>query len=446
MPVIRPRALLVRTLCVAGLLGCDAPPEAGMRSGFARDGGASGPTPAYAALSSDYAASAIALLDEDGDVLADDYLTSASTKAGLVTALSGDVELPRASGEVGTLVIIDRFKTDVVTRVDLATGRVLGQVKTHTPATQTSTTAYTSNPFDYLYVGPDTAWVVRAQPNLDPMAPAIDRGDDLLRIDPATMTRTGDRIDLSLLDSQTTVVDPATGLSKQVVLYSRPARVTRTGQTLVVGITRTAYDFRAVGDGVVALVDLATRTVTPFELPGLKNCGGTQAVPGDLGSVLVTCSGDFTTKTPASTSDTAGLALLRIADGRATLAHVYRARDEATPRPYSASVVALGGTLVGAASNDYSGKGVDSFVILDLASGDKTALLTLTPGSGAFGTPTYNPDTRLLLLPDASRNADRRPSAGVRRFRRGDDGSFRELATVRVSVQTGMPIRHVYPL
>jgi hypothetical protein len=397
--------------------------------------------PVYAVVSSDYAATAISLLGEDGNVLADDYLTSGSVRAGLVTALSGDVELPKASGESGVLVVIDRFKTDVITRVRLSDGNVLGQVKTHTPATQSSTTAYTSNPFDYIYINPETAWVVRAQPNLDPAAPAIERGDDLFRINPTTMTRTDDRIDLDVLNTKTSLVDAATNTMNEVILHSRPGRMARLGQTVVVGIGRTAYDFSAVGDGVVALVNLDTKSVSGFDLPGLKKCDNVQSIPNDNDSVLVTCNGDF----KAVQKDTAGIAMLQVVDGKATLEHVYRAKDDAAVKPYTSAVVALGGTFVGVASNDYSGKAPDVFAVLDLATGKKTELLSLI-GSGAFGTPTYNSDTKLLLLPDASKNADKKPKAGVHRFQRNADGSFSELPMVKVSENTGMPVRHVYPL
>jgi hypothetical protein len=440
--------------CAVALVACDEPPQADapglptfpmddvpvsedagqlatIDSGTPRRSG-----PVYAVINSDWTSSAISLLDVDGKVLADNYLNSGSRPAGLVTVLSGDVELPKRSGEHGVLVILDRFRTDVVTRIRVSDGALLGQVKTHTPPEQSTTSSYSSNPHDYLYIDAETAYVTRSEPNIDSNAPAIDRGDDLLRINPTTMQRTGERIDLGALAQK--VVGP----SGEVTAYARPSRMVRLGRTVVVGIGRSAFDFTAVGDGVVALVDLDSKVVTGFPIPGLKNCTDVEAVPNDDDTLLVSCGGDWMTDIKA----TAGIALVGIANGTAQIEQIWRAKDDATMVPLTSSTVSLGGTLVGAAANDYAGSGADVYAVLDLATGSKTTITSITPGKGVFGTPTFDAASGLLLLPDASMDRDKRPTAGLRRFRRSPDGSFTELGLVKVATSTDMPVRHVFAL
>ncbi|MET0283454.1 MAG: hypothetical protein ABW352_03265 [Polyangiales bacterium] len=392
--------------------------------------------PAFAVINSDWTSTAISLLDVEGKVLADNYLNSGSRPAGLVTALSGDVELPKRSGEQGVLVILDRFRTDVVTRVRLSDGAILGQVKTHTPPEQNTTSSYSSNPHDYLYIDPETAYVTRSEPNVDTGALPIDLGDDLFRINPTTMQRSGERIDLGVLDQQ------VMGTSGMVTAYARPSRMVRLGRTVVVGIGRSAFDFKAVGDGVVALVNLDTKVVTGFPLPGLKNCTDVEHVPNDSDTVLVSCGGDWNTGSKA----TAGLALVGVSNGTAQVEQIWRAANDAAATPLTSATTSLGGTLVGAAANDYSGSGTDVYAVLDLATGSKTMIKSITPGKGVFGTPSFDAARGLLLLPDASMDKDKKPTAGLRRFQRNADGSFTELELVKVAPGTNMPVRHVFPL
>lgn len=447
--------------------GCDDPPEQDGPSGLgplmdastnpgdaAVDGSADGSVPdagrpprtgpAYALVNSDWTATAVSILDPKGQLVADNYINSGSSKAGLVTALSGDVELPKASGEPGILVLIDRFKTDVITRIRLSDGSILGQVKTHTPADTQTSTSYTSNPYDYVYIDPQTAWVTRNQPNIGEGAPTIDKGDDLFKINPTTMQRAGERIDLWVLNETATRTDPNTGTSQEVTLHARPSRMVRIANTLVVGITRTAYDFKAVGNGVVALVDLTTRAVTPFAIPGMKNCGSVNAVEGDTDWVVVTCSGDFNATDKRAT---AGIVMVNVTGSTGRIEHTYRASDDAAaPIAFTGGTVSLGGTLVGASANDYSGKNPDVFAMIDLATSQRTPVVSETPGTGRFGTPAYDAENGILLLPDAAVDANKKPTKGLRRFQRGAGGTFSELELVRAAVDTGMPVRHVYPL
>jgi hypothetical protein len=396
--------------------------------------------PQFGVISSDWTATSISLLGLDGSVLADDYVNSGSVQAGLVTALSGDVELPTHSGEQGVLVLIDRYKTDVITRIRLADAKVLGQVKTHTPPSQATENAFSSNPQDYLRVDDETAWVTRDQPNLDPGVDEIDLGNDLLRINPSTMERTDERIDLSVLDTTAIRANFDTGMEEVVRIYARPSRMARVGGTLIVGLGMSAFDFSALGPGTVAVVDLAGKSVEGLALEGLSSCTKAAPIPGERERVLVSCGGDQT-----KTTSTAGFAIVRVRDGKASVELAWHAAQHSHLPVLSSSSVALGGTLIAAAAYEYSRAEPSVFGLLDLATSEYTELLTIPAGAGTFGTPLYDADARLLLVPDASTDADMRPSAGIHVFtRHGAD--FEETGSIDVAKGTTLPVRHVYPL
>lgn len=460
-------------ILIFGLLAaCDDPPEQSGPPTFGLDGSAELPDastatdgalaendaaaprvgPAFGVVSSDYTATSISLLDEQGNVVADNYLNSGSARAGLVTALSGDVTLPSLSGENGVLVVLDRYRTDVITRVRLSDGAILGQVKTHTPPTQTTENAYSSNPHDYVFFEPTSAWISRHEPNLDPGVAEIDRGTDLLRIDPGTMQRTSDRIDLSVLNTTGTRTNTMTMQPEQVDVYARPSRLTRLGNTLVVGLSRLSFDFSTYGTGAIAIVDVQTRAVTGFELSGLANCSEVGPVRGASDQVLVGCSGFRGQGSDPRT--TGGIALVRIANGAGQLLHIWRAAEHPNDPTATNNVFSLGGTLVGAVSfgaREAAAMGSmpatparpDQLLVLDLATGVVLRELFRAEAPYSLGGGLFDPDTGLVLVPDASVDANKRPTAGVRRFRFTAPSTFEELPLVKVAESLNMPVRTI---
>lgn len=438
--------LIAPLLCLA-LFACDEEPESKARPRFktsdagpdaeveTRDG------PHYAVISSDFSATSISLLAADGEVVADDYLNSGSTESGLVTALSGDVEMPMRSGERGVMVLIDRFQADVITRVDLESGEVLGQVRVRGDATAEGD-AFTANPQDYVRIDDETAWVVRNQPNLAPDAPESDRGNDLVRIDPSSMERTEDRIDLSSLNAKATRVDPMTGAEEEVDVYARPGRVARIGDTLVVGLGRNAYDFSASASGMVAVVQLKTKAVVGLEIEDMQGCNHVSAIPGAADRVLVGCAGVY-----PSPRDTAGIAIVRVASGKASVVRTHRAKDHDDAPVLSEGFVAIDADTIAGARNGFVAGDEDSvFGVVDLESGAFTSLLSTPAGTGTFGTPAFDAERGMLFVPDSSVGADMRPTAGVRVLERDEDSEFEQTRTIEVAKDTGMPARHVFRL
>jgi hypothetical protein len=438
------RTWIAPVVCLA-LLACDDEPESKSRPQFEADGGAdAGPSdsrgPAYAVISSDFAATSVSLLAADGDIVADDYLNSGSTGTGLVTALSGDVEMPTRSGERGVMVLLDRFKTDVVTRIELSSGDVLGQVQVGDSAAD-GDDAFTANPQDYLRIDTETAWVARSEPNLMPDAAEANLGNDLIRIDPSALERTEDRIDLSPLNGRASRVDPMTGAEEEVDVYARPGRFARIGDTLIVGLARSAFDFSAVGSGMVAVVNLKTKAVDGLEIEDLQGCSHVLPIPGANDRVLVGCGGVYPTP-----RDSAGIAVVRVSNGKASVVRTWKAKEHDDAPAVSEGYVAIDADSVGATLNGFLPGDSDSvFGIVDLESGEFTTLLSTLAG-GTFGTPLYDAESGKLFVPDSSVDGDLRPTAGVRVLERGSDGAFEETTILEVAKDTGLPARHVFRL
>jgi hypothetical protein len=451
--IVDPRLLScrLRLFLLLCCIGCDpSTPEIdglGARDAQADAGDLDQPL-GYAVVASDYSGSSITLLDADGELLQQRFVHSGSTSAGLVTALSGDVVLPLRSGERGVLTLIDRFRTDVITRIELSSGKVLGQLKTHAPSTDRQRSSYSSNPQDYVLIDDHSAWVSRYEPNLaaEPVDP--DQGLDLLHIDPTRFVRTDERIDFSRFSEDGERTNPNTGEVDTVRVHARPAGMVRVGEQLVVGVTTNSATFDAAGRGLVARVDLQRREVAEvLELEGLTSCGSVAPVPRDDTRVAVSCSG-FERGVPR---DSAGFVMLRVTDSGLELEHVWRARehpDAALTRyamvPLSATEVAAVATGEVGAFFARDGDVRDKLFRVDLVTGAQEEIFEAA-GPYVLGGGAFDADRGLLLVPDASVDDLGRPTAGVRRFQRHEGGSFEALATAPVhDVLPARQVRQLY--
>jgi hypothetical protein len=289
-------------------------------------------------------------------------------------------------------------------------------------------------------VDDESAWVTRNQPNLDPKVPEIDRGNDLLRIDLAKMERSDERIDLSQFNTKVTRMNFDTKQEEEVDIYAKPSRMTRVGDTLVVGLMRNAFDFSANASGMVALVDLKTHEVTGVDLPDMLGCTKAAPIPGDDERVLVTCGGDY-----LDVRGTAGFAIVRIKDGKGRVEETWVAKEHEDLPALSGCSVSLGGTLIAAAYTGYAPGDDSVFGVLDLASGEFRELFSIPGGEGTPGTPLYDVQEQLLIVPDATQDVDMKPTAGLRVYTRVAD-DFQQTELLKVAEGTALPVRHVYPL
>jgi hypothetical protein len=440
---------------VLALLACSPQQREGLRGvpGFGADAPTDGdagtglePEPlAYAVAASDRTVTTIALLEPDGRVLARDFVHSGSAPAGLVTALSGDVALPTRSGEPTHLVLLDRFRTDVITRIDVAAGDVLAQISTQATRAERAGGAYSSNPQDYVHVGPHEAWVSRHNPNLTVNVSDPDAGNDLIEIDVARGARSDRRIDLSALDTVAERTNPDSGATDEVTAYARPGRIVRRGDLLVVGLSRLSRGFDAAGEGMVALVDPDSGRVQGVTLPGLRNCSQVVPVPGDHARVAVACTGLLRGTFGVGT----GVALLALAGDTLELEHLVRFEEQASAAHAVFGLAALGGSAVvavepGHAPGASTGAAMhgDRLYRIDIATGEQQ-LLFEAEDSFVLGDGVFNPHRGLLFVPDASTDGNGRASAGVRRFEI-DDGEITELDVV--AIDDVLPPWQVAPL
>lgn len=438
----RLRAVTVALTCGLGLLACGPDAQQAIGSVGAQPVG-------FAVVSSDRTATSVSLLGPGGELLSPGFVHSGSATTGLVTALSGDVVVPTRSGDPNALTLIDRLRTDVITRIDPGSGAVFGQVKTHTPNDGKSDEAsFSSNPQDYVYWGEHDAWVTRFQPNVGAEPGHPDRGLDLLHIDPTDFQR-GDRISLWPLNSQAERQNPDTLETERVTSYARPSAMVRLGDKLMVGIASLSLSFDAAGPGLVAWVDPEARSAEGFELPGLQNCGDVAPVPGDATRAVVACSGFFRGEPRSS----AGLAILKLEEGELSIEHLWRGADHPESALAVSSVVSLGGTEVVAvelgqspvtdeAGNQTQAGSNDGLYLLDIASGEQRAVLT-AEGRFVLGPGAFSAETGLLLVPDASSDEDGRPTAGIRTLERRSDGSLSPRETLELDPI--LPARLVRP-
>lgn len=352
----------------------------------------------------DYRSSAFTLLDALGGILVDGYIHSGTVAPGLSAAISGDTDVPSLH-EAGVLTVIDRFGTDVITRVDVASGRVIGQVRTQPP--DPDMTGFSSNPQDVAYVSATSAWVSRYSHNLVPVTDPLLEGSDLIEIDPSTMQRTGRRVDLDPLER-----DVAVG-GGSLTARVRPRRIVVTGDTMAVGLDLITDGYEAAAPGRLALVSLLTRNVTSFDLAPLVNCGNVARVPNQPTYVAVTCAGY------GDVVAGSGIAIVAIdAGGNASLVRRYLSADHPSEPTVFDSVTLLD-------EDEFLGVHVGGFGPSDppdvlyhvnMTTGTRTLIHTAAFASALFVTMAYDPLSRIVMVPEVG--------VGIRRFTRELDGTF----------------------
>jgi hypothetical protein len=264
----------------------------------------------------------------------------------------------------------------------------------------------------------------------------IDRGSDLLRLDPTDFERTGDRIDFSAWNSEGERENPDTGATETVMVYARPAGMVRIGDYVAVGIDRMSIGFDAALSGMVALVDLeAQEVVQMLELEGLQNCGDVNAVPNDRTRVAVGCTGFYR----SVQRDGAGLVMLALEGDKLSIEHIWRAKDYPDDAlsiygacPISATEIAA--TSAGGVEQNDEGEALqpnDKLFVVDLETGEQQEILEAGM-SYVIGGAAYDASMNLLLVPDATTDSGGEPSAGIRRYERNGDGSFEELSITKL--------------
>lgn len=419
---------MIRRLAVLAVLaGCGATP--GSECAPARLAPLS-ITPSYAVVTSDYGATAIALLDADGALLDEAWIDSGTTVTGLSATLNGDVVLPSASLRDGALTLLDRFATDVLTRVPLAPP--LAPVQAEVRASSASR-GWSPNPHDVAAHAPGRLVLTRFERNPAPDAPSLDRGDDVVVLDLAARAVVA-RVDLSALGA---LVDGEP-------VAARPDGLSRAGARYVVGLARLSADFMRAGPGAVAVVDVGAGTARAVALDGLAYCGEVRAldaplaeppaVAGDV-DVAVLCQG-ATFVDEAVRRATAGLAVVRVdAAGEARVVRSWRAAEHSdVGSPTNLVAVLDAGRVVYAARGEGASANTDRLVAVQLSSGEARTVYT-SPLRFALLGGAYDAARGLLLVPEAA--------LGVRRFDVGAALDLTPRDAVEVSPCRGLSARQV---
>lgn len=390
--------------------------------------------PTFAVVLSDYSSAAVAVLDGNAEVLDPQWIDSGTTVPGLVATLSGDVTLPTQQAGDGSLTLVDRLDTNVVSRFAVPSGALLGQVKTQG---ETTMSGFSSNPQDVAFVNAQSAWVSRFGVNLDPGAEPMNQGDDLVEIDPQTMTLTESRIDLSEFET-TASVEGEDG-PVETTVYARPQNAVFVGGRVIVGLARLSLAFDAAAPGVVLAIDPESGGFETIELgEAMRNCGRVSPVPGSTSRFVIGCGGfaqPYGDEPQLRASG--GLFLFDVQDGTPTLVASWTPADSEDAPLALENVTSLGGNLVAAVEfGAYDPPRGDVLHAIDLASGEATEIVQ-AEGAYELGPPAYDPMSGWLVVPDAT--------AGLRRYT-VDGSDVTEANPIDLGAGTGLPVRRAYLL
>lgn len=378
--------------------------------------------PSFAVLTTNYVSTAIALLNTEGELITEAWVDSGTTPPGITTTLGGDVVLPSTSPSDGTLTLIDRLGVDVITRISVPSGEVLQQV--HAQSNGTAETGFRANPQDWLVIDADSAWVSRHEPNRNPRATGLDRGNDVLFIDLKSGLAAG-RADFVSLEQSV----------QGTAIFARPTQLQRLQDTIAVGMSRLSLDFRTAATGALGFVDVNTLGQTFLEFPGLVNCGMVAKVPNSDTELWVLCAGDTF---GGAEERRLRSGLVRVSAERPGIAretYRMRATDHGNLLPPSTGLIPLDTErVIVIASGDASHEQEDQVLLIDTGNNTVTTVFEATE-SFVLGQGCYLEAARVLLIPDAS--------AGARRWVVTSGHSLEPLPTIDVSPLRRLPAREI---
>lgn len=410
------KKLCLALSCVCVLEGCSSggKPSPAMdqgQRGFSVERAKDGCPGAILVTASDYTSTSVSALSPAGKELADSFISSASSTAGLSVALSGDVVFPSSAPASGKVVLLDRYPNSVLTFVDPVSGQVERQIS--------AGTGFGSNPHDYLEISEEAAYVTRYEANPKPGRQDYDAGSDVLIVDPTSGKLRGS-IDLTTPDDGD--------------FLPRPDHLLRVGDEVWVTLQGLSQDFSKARDQRIVGLNPDDSSVTwTLELTGFKSCGKPVLSPsGKLAAVA--CSGVLGSGAVEATPES-DVVLLDATQSPPSIVKHFGAA-ELLGAPVSGSLAFVSETqLLGTALGDSMAARNDVAYTLDTESG-KVEQLYDAGAAFALGDVMCAPGcaSALCLVSDAQSSA-----LAVWQIR--DDASLKKQKPVVVGESVGLPPR-----
>lgn len=212
----------------------------------------------------DFQSTNVSLVALDGARLSESFISSTSL-------LTGDVTAPTMPGVGDDIVLLDRG-SGVVTWVDVRTAEIRAQL--HSDDDQLA-----RNPWDYLPVAPDKAYVTRYDP-----WPGNALHGDVIIIDPTTAT------ELTTIDRR---IDIAAALPLGGDLRVHPARGLVVGDRAYITTVLATDAYAEYGTSYLVAMSTTTDEITDIrELEDLHDCTSIALSPS-RDELAITCSGDL---------------------------------------------------------------------------------------------------------------------------------------------------------
>jgi len=328
-------------------LGCGAPEPASSTGGVDVTPGPCGR--GLAVVHTKYESTNVSLVNWGGEVLSSSFISSATGGAKLSAKLSGDVVLPTADVNGNELVLLDRYPASVLTWVDVKSAKVESQLSVRS--------GFQANPHDYLELGPSRAYVTRFEKNPDPAASSLDKGDDVLVVDP-TVPRVTGSIDLSAA-----MADAGAGFR------AAPHRLARAGARVYASLLGESTAWAPAPSRLVELDPKSDALGQVLVFDGLYECNGL-AVSPDQSKLVLSCSGRF-----SGSESELGESGLVVVGLYPELHEVGRFPADGAPFGFSVAWSDGSHLLANTFGNEATGM-PDHLVELDLTTGERRVLLS----------------------------------------------------------------------
>lgn len=382
-------------------------------------GGVPREVPGFAVVNSDYASTSVSLVGLDGAVLSRRFTSSADERPGLSAALSGDVVLPSSPAFSDELVLIDRSGPGVLTWLRRDTAEPRAQLDVGH--------GFSANPQDYLQVSDDKAYVSRHAANLKSGAADIDRGSDLLIIDPRKPAVHG-RVDLMPAMAGESGYHPR---ASQLGLVAGLVRV------LLLGFNA---DFSELVASRLASIDPETDRIEHVLIfDSMNNCGSFSVSPNGE-ELVVACTGAFGPAPEERVLD-AGIVRVRVSDAPEELGRVLA--PELQSERVSGVAHLSDDLLLFSTPGRYRDDRLEQLVpdtlrLFDLAESEVLggALHQTVKYPFSLGDIECVPDMTICVLADAE------SGGGVlHHYRFSDQGNVLEESLIRLDTGVGLPPR-----